>query len=635
MAFGYAALPTRKYAFGLREFLPRPPRVGRIPPGSVRVPRQRFAGHDLATHQMLMAHQFQNNLVKLERDRRGAVEAAIETEVPRVQELRLEAEAASERVGELRKQLTAANIAAQAKRSDPQLVAAIREAKTVSAAAWTAYRTFRQAQFTVPAVKEAIAEVDEAFDLAKKECRTQATEEGLYWATSLQVMQRVKKTGFPPKFHIWEGEGTISVQFQRKPDKSSPRVPVLDSRGNPRIHPRSGKPMMRNEGGSSLSVANIFTPNSLFWIERREWHPPLLWTTNEYATVHFRVGSDDDGKPIWVQAPVILHRDFPPDGEVKWAHLSRRRVGTEFRWELLVDIARPEWPEHPAGAERAKKGTVAVALGWRRMDDAIRVAEWVGSDGVRGSVLLPDDLVKQWEYLEGLESVRSRLFDADHAALLEWVSRAGPLPPEWQERIRGLAQWNSPRRLARLVIWWRDHRVPGDEEIFRRLEGELVREEGKRDRYTGGRKQDKHLANWQAHLRSRLRGWRKDFYRQLAIDLSYQYKDVVVAEIDWNEIAENPEVEDDADWVNKRMRGFAACASLRDQLVHYLDEVAVPAAHITVTCSTCAARMPAPGRSRWVTCERCGVGRRDRAENAAENLLKRAQAESTASAIAL
>lgn len=632
MAFGHASLPTRKFAYGVREFLARPPRVGPIPPDAPRSPRVRFDGHDRATNQMLLAHRFQNELVRRERDRRAAVEADVEGAHPDVLAARQTAEAESATLRALRDQLSAANSHARETLSDPALVAQIDAQRAVTAAARLAHATARRAAFADPAVRAVLAATDRAADAGKAEARTAAVAAGLYWATSLQVSARVKRTGLPPRFKSWDGGEVISVQFQRKPDRSSPKVPVLDSKNKPRIHPRSGKPMTRHEGGGSLSTADLYRPNTLCWIERPPpWHPPLLCRATEYVTVHFRVGSDAGGDPVWVHLPTAFHRPLP-DGEVKWAHLSRRRVGTHFKWEVMFDVARPEWDAHPAGADRATGGTVAVALGWRRIDGLVRVAEWVGSDGATGTVRVPDDLVRQWERLESLQSARDTLFDGSKAALLDWLGGrtlpAAPLPdgePNWERRVATLPQWNSPRRLARLVLWWRSHRLPGDDAIFTRLEGERVHNRpAARDAYTGGRKQDRHLADWQANLRARLLAWRKNAYRRVAIDLSYKYKDVVVAEIDWAEIARNPEVESDADRVNKRFRGLSACATLRDCLTTYMTERTVPAPYITVTCSACGAQMPHPGRGRWVSCEGCGGGRTDRAENAARNLLRRA-----------
>lgn len=66
MAFGFAADPTRKWRYGLREFLPRSP-------GSPGIPT-RFPGHDVVVIQLRLAHEFQRKLVEIELARRAAHE---------------------------------------------------------------------------------------------------------------------------------------------------------------------------------------------------------------------------------------------------------------------------------------------------------------------------------------------------------------------------------------------------------------------------------------------------------------------------------------------------------------------------------------------------------------------------------
>lgn len=633
MAFGHSSLPTRKYAYGAREFLPRDP-------AGDDSPRVRFEGHDAAVEQLRAAHCFQNKLVEIERARRAAADRALSDLFPDLAALLSEAEAAGAVLRDLRDQISAANVRNRSRVSDADLVAQADAQRRATEAAWGAFSARRREAFRDPSARPALDAVDEEHGQLTGAARTAAVAGAadrngrplapLYWATSLQVCQRVKKSGPPPRFKSWDGDGVLSVQFQRKPDRSSPKVPVCNPDGTPRIHPRSGRPMTRHERGGSMSTAAVRTPNSLCWVESRG----RCENGREYVTVHFRIGSSPNGEPVWARVPAVFHRPLP-EGEVKWAHLSRRRVGTHYKWEVLFDVARPEWDSHPAGDERATSGTVAVALGWRRVSDygqdEVRVAEWVGDDGASGTVRLPEELVRDWERLERLQSVRDRLFDELHGALCEWLRVQPALPDEWRRRTENIAQWNSPRRLASLVWWWRDNRLPGDEEIYRKLEGELVRaERPARDHYTGGRKQDKHLCDWQAHLRARLLAARKDFYRKVAIDLSRQYKEVIVAEIDWHEIAANPEPEEADELVRKRFRGLSACASFRDCLTHYMDEVRARAEGIVVTCHACGGGMRDPGAGRWVRCERCGGERMDRAVNAANNLLQRGLATQTA-----
>lgn len=653
MAFGNASLPTRKFVYGVREFPVQPTRA--VDPVTGRkAPRERFGGFDVVLYQMRLAGRFQNYLIELERIRRAATENTLLRHCPVLAQLHATATAESAAHGALQDQLKAANVVARATKSDPELARRARAQDAVANAAWRAYRAARTAAFQDAAVRAELDADAESDAEAKAWARNWFVARGLYWATAGQVTTRVKRTGPPPRFKRWEGEETISVQFQRKSDRNSPQVPVLDSKGNPRLHPRSGRPMMRHEGGGSLSTASIYTPNTLAWIERAPLvvpaalHGPLVpdapepcalarridqfearW--NRYVTVHFRCASDDTGAPVWCHLPTILHRPLP-DGEVKWAHLSMRRIGTHSKFEVMFDVARPTWSDrHPAGAERATEGTVAVALGWRRIDGEIRVAEWVGSDGATDSVRIDPRVVDQWEALERLQSVRKTAFNEWRAGIESWLaSRTDPLPDEWARRTASICRWESEARLAALVIWWRTNRLAGDADAFAAAEGALVcNRPAARDRYTGGRKQDKHLADWAANLRNRLTSWRKNLYRNLALELSRRYKSVVVGDTDWHEIAENPGPESVKDDVNKRFRALSACATLRDCLTARMDQIEVPDEGITITCNACGGRMPDPKRGRWVVCERCGGGRVDRAINAAKNLLDRGFAASS------
>lgn len=627
MAFGHASLPTRKFVYGVREFLPRPPRVGKLV--QKMPPRERFEGHELAISQMRLAHHFQNKIVEIERKRRDDVEQAILANDGIVKSLLDAATAAQSVLANLRGQLKVANIRDSKAVADENLARLIRQQATATTSAWNAYQKSRRAAFHDTVIKKTIATIDEASEAAKSAARTAAVESGLYWPTSLQVVQRVKRSGPPPRFQSWDGEETISVQFQRKPDVSSLKEAVIDSNGNPRIHPRSGKPMMAHTVGASMSTNDIFKPNSMCWIERLPIanvpFKNLSRDHQQYVIVHYRVGSTNKGKPIWVKLPTILCRPLPPDAQVKWVHLMMKRVGTHAKWEVAFDVAKPSWDYHPAGEDRAKEGTVAIALGWRIIDGLVRVAEWVGDDGATGSIKIPEDLVNQWRSLESLQGIRDREFDRWKETMMNFVRERTDLTPEWQERAANLVQWNSPRRLASLVWWWGRNRLSGDDEVYRAAEGELIRGGlGQRDWYTGGRKKDKHIGDWQANLRDRLIAWRKDTYRKIAIDFSYQYKNVAIAQIDWAKIAENPDVEDSDDNVNKTNRAMSACAMLRDCFKRYLDEVKVDSGHITDDCAQCDCRVKSPGRGRWICCERCGSEKVDRAKNAAENILSRA-----------
>lgn len=272
----------------------------------------------------------------------------------------------------------------------------------------------------------------------------------------------------------------------------------------------------------------------------------------------------------------------------------------------------------------AKDGTVAVALGWRVIGGDLRVGYWVGSDGKEGEISIPRERVERWRYCDGLQGVRGTLLETSRNALVAWVAARTDLPEEFRRRTETLPQWRSAARLASFVIWWRDNRVPGDEGIFRLLEGERVEDKDGRGSYTGGRKQDKHLYDWEANQRMNCVHWRKNFYAHVALDLGRRYKDLIVEEIDWHGIGENAPPEEADDQVNKLNRGVAAVASLRDSLTRVMDRrTDVDPAYVVRDCHVCGTRCPDPGAGRYITCETCGGERRDRLENAAKNLLDR------------
>ncbi len=619
MAFGNAALPTRKYVYGARETV-----AGRSDDQGKRL---KFPGHQDAIDQLWKAHRLQNDVVKIERDRREEANRIIHDKFPDLAQLLIDAEALDRDLDTMRAELARRNSAAGSKTANRDYAAEIRARATARKSAWSAHKVRKDAAYADPTVRAALGLCDERFALAKKNARTAAVADGLYWATSLIVMQRVKRSGPPPKFKRWAGEGLIAVQFQRKPDTDSPKVAVLDRHGNPKIHPRSGKAATRHEEGSSLRTGDIWLRNTTCWIES-EGKP-----NKEYVIVHFRVGSTDDGSPIWCDIQVRLDRPLPEGAEIKWAHLSRRKVGTYCNWEVQFDVAMSDagWAIHDGIVDRqrnrewATEATVAVALGWRNIDNEIRVGYWVGDDGQEGAIVIPRDRLTRWLECDSLQGFRDTAFDANKEALRLWLQQQIGLPQVWKDRTASLRQWRSPARLASLVIWWRQNRLPNDGAILRQMEGELVPPPtpNGRDSYNGGRLQDKHLFDWQENRRAKCRHWRKWYYREVALALKRQYRNIVVAEIDWHAIAENPAPEEMADDVNKRYRGIAACASLRDQLTECMTEVVVSAVRITVTCYACGATMVAPGRGQWVVCEPCGGDRMDRAMNAAKNLLQR------------
>jgi hypothetical protein len=606
MAFGFKSDPTRKYSYA-------------VPKGGV------FENGEAAVNQLLLAHRLRNKLVEVELARRDGANRIVHEAAPELAAALAAAEALAAEVEALRAELGRRNSAAGIKNADRTLAAHVRDRAKALREAWAAHKGLRTAAFADPAVRDALARNDAAALAAKDAARKDAVGAGLYWATSLQTMTRVKTAGPRPRFARWSGEGTASVQFQRKGVRGAERAAVLKADGSPRLG-RKGKPMTRAAAAEPFRAAELFAGNTLARVERRTL--PDGSAHRKRCVVTLRVGSDAGGNGIYARVEIVYHRPLPPDGEIKWIHLVRRRTGTHYRWEVQFDVARPHWePSTP----RAESGVVAVALGWRkRPDGSLRVASWVGDDGDRGEVVIPTRQMDAWRQCDDLRAIRDTNSNAARDRLARWLGDR-ELPLRWRARTATLGQWRSAGRLAALVVWWRDHRLEGDDEVYAAAEGETVVEGGKA-RYTGGRRQDRHLCDWAEFQRLRLRRWRRHYYRTLACDLARRYRDVVTAEIDWHALGETEPVESEREDVNKTNRGRAAVAELKGELENRMRPVEVSAVNVAAACHRCGQVGEAVGRGNTVRCEHCGGVETDRAENAARNLLARGLEQEPAAA---
>jgi transposase len=96
------------------------------------------------------------------------------------------------------------------------------------------------------------------------------------------------------------------------------------------------------------------------------------------------------------------------------------------------------------------------------------------------------------------------------------VVRDGDKVNELPALSAGLAQWRSPRKLQRLADVWKkdEHRFDGDGEMLEAL--------------LAWAKHDRHLGQWEAHMRDRTLAHRKEVWRQVAADLARTYQTILV-----------------------------------------------------------------------------------------------------------
>jgi hypothetical protein len=324
---------------------------------------------------------------------------------------------------------------------------------------------------------------------------------------------------------------------------------------------------------------------------------------------------ESDGRvPVFATVPVILHRPIPPDAQIKWVHLIRRRIATRCEWSVQFALSRAiGWNK----LDCAPDGEVSIDVGWRitgddgktpRPDGSMRVAYWKGSDGAEGEVTLP----YRWMYgmwkTRDLQSIRDKKhFNPMRDRLAEWL-KATPGVPAWlAERTLTLPQWKSQARLAGLVLRWRDNRFDGDGGIFETLET--------------WRKRDKHLYEYEANLRDQLQRWRMDIYRNFAADMRRKYHTANVEKLDLRDFHVLPKAEDaPVDGALKEHVRDACLSALFQCLKESMAKIVkVPAKNTTAKCHVCGSIQKWNHKILCHTCTACGT-EWDQDDNAATNI---------------
>lgn len=311
----------------------------------------------------------------------------------------------------------------------------------------------------------------------------------LFWGTRQLADQAVKLLA--PKgqhFRKWDGSGVIGVQCQKgKPVESQFRLEVV-----------------------------------------RE-----LSRGRKLATAWLRIGSlDKHGRPakrgkipVWVQFPVLLHRELPADGVIRRVAVHRRRVGGSLRWSMQVTVAKPDWTP----ADNATTGHAAIDQGWRFLPGGgIRIGMLSDdSGGCEELIIHPCSHTKKndptrLDKADELRSMLDRKFDTLRNELKDWL-KVNEVPDWLREATRYIHLWKRRSRLRDLLKRWEQSRFPGDELIF----GLLI----------DWRYDDNHLSNWEANQRRKAVAWRNNFYRNLAAKYARRYRSITFDDADYRRMA--------------------------------------------------------------------------------------------------
>ncbi len=621
--------------------------------------------------QLRLANDFWNALVAIQREHEAAVQAVWDT-VPNLAAARGAVQEAEAKLAEIREVIQKQKQALGSRGVSRELREAAGVAKAVLVGARKTLRVLKDAN------RERLETEFMALGKAKREAmkaaRQEAAAKGLAWGTYNAVAQSFDVTcrlvaqrraeGLPAehKFHRFDGGGTWTVQLQREADDPPCTLQAL----------LSGVSKWRN-------FVRIDLPDRARAILSGD-HPEEEWaalTRGERrllgkATLSIRVGSAENRVPVWEDFPINIHRTMPPDGEVKQVQVTRRRIGTQYRYAACFTVNIP-------GHVSPKDGpTVAVDLGWRHMeDDTLRVAVWKGDcqpaemgglpgwaeefirvydDGRTGEIRLPAEWLAAHKQGLGLKALRDKQFNQAKHYLTEFVAggivtpealawgldmvgkisvkhgKYGPQPPEipavevsaatvpeWlRDECTTLDRWRSQGRLAALLRRWRDRRFPGDEAVMAVLEA--------------WRQRDLHLYEWEANQRDQLNARRDEAYRVIAAALARVYAVVVTEDMNITKLRRAPQPEQEDGCREESARGqahLAAPGKLRQILgqafaKHGGRSERRPAAYTTMVHHKCGANIGSAVDFRKTVRVRCPVCEEtfDQDINACDNLLE-------------
>lgn len=557
--FGHKSLPSRIYSYGANAPI---------------------TNSDKVDEQIRLAHAYRNRIVEVEHGRRAKVEELLlqlSPKLVKVEAALAEVESAMEALRTDIKKDHISHMSAKAK--DPIKQKAIKELKAKRKELYTERKALRTELFSSKKWKARQAEIEVASNETDRRIRA---ESQLYWGTYLLVEQAMskKRSGAPPQFARFTGDGHLALQVQK-----GITVEELLSGEDQRVSVKLGRVEVEGTRTAKTGIMRKLGD----------------------ALCRFRIGSDEGGKPIFADVPFTMHRPLPPEAQIKWVHLIRRRIATKYEWRLQFVLSQARWEK----TDRATDGTVGISMGWRKQPDGtLRVASYSGSDGEDGMLALPFRWLVGMGKVRDMQSYRDDLFNEHVTQLVMWLKEQQT--KSWlHEATETIAQWHAIARLASLTLRWRENRVPGDEGMFEMLEA--------------WRKRDKHVYEYQENLRDQLYGQRNDLYRNFAAELRRKYKTARIMEIDRSKSQKLPSPEETpADKLIRANSRNACLSSLERFLKESMTKVTeLDPKNLSRKCHNCGSLQEI--QTDVHTCTECGESY-ERSENTARNLLGLASA---------
>jgi hypothetical protein len=341
-----------------------------------------------------------------------------------------------------------------------------------------------------------------------------------------------------------------------------------------------------------------------------------------FATLFLRVGSEGVGNkiPVWAAFEMRMHRPLPPDGLIKRVNVSVRNEGPRKVWTAEFTVVEPE-REPTCGT-----GAVAIDVGWREVENGLRVCAWYDEAGESGTLAINDSMTSALSKANELRSQRDLLLEEMYPKLLAWRdAHMASAPAWWNEKTKTMHLWGKrkkggrglkAKRFVALAREWACQRWDGDADGYELIET--------------WRYADHHLWSWECGQRKQSIRRRRDYYRVFASQIAKKYEVVVLEKFDKRRVSmkAKPEVEDDSSKRARANRVLAAVSELTNSLrsamrVRCGKVVEVPAAYSSRECPYDDCRYVCDADSALeLTCPKCGRVR-DRDIGAAKVLLRR------------
>ncbi len=436
--------------------------------------------------------------------------------------------------------------------------------------------------------KEFIEMNKPAFELIEKERRDAVkkaqAESGLWWCNYDDVLSsynvaRIKamKEGKELKYHRFDGSGKVSVRCQR-----------------------------------GLAIEKVFGSNKHIQIkpiDQTAWDCSIRAERRKMtrSIVKIRVGSDGRD-PIWFELPFVMHRPISFECTIRSASVVREKYGNSFRYKLIIITCFSQFAENTAD-----KGAVGIDLGWRRVDDGLRVAYWCDEEGRNGTLTIPNDIIVRFKKVDDLKSIRGRHFNNAKAVLAGWL-KDKPTPEWLKGEAKFLYKWNSPSKFKKLLFKWHQKRFPEDQEMVAFIEKYL--------------KRDLHLWQWEFNLRDKIQRRRRELYRIFAAELVKRYSTVFLEKFDLRRVEEESEYGTQGALLSNYHRTIASVSILRNVINSTFSRrgkyiLQIEAKNTTMKCHKCGQVEKFDSKRQiFHTCSACDAVW-DQDHNAAINILER------------